>query len=148
MYSKLPEGLNRLTPYFILKDAVSAVDFYKYVFDAKEEFRLDAPDGTIIHAALIVGNSKFMMTEERAPMTQGISKSSTYLYIDDPDSAYKRAIEKGAHGIMEPENMFYGDRTACFIDPFGQTWTVALRIEEVSEDEIRKRAKKLFKKPV
>jgi PhnB protein len=136
MTQKQPANSNTVTPYFTVKDADKAVEFYKYVFDAKEEFRMDGPDG------------KIMMTEERPEMMMntGVTKSCTYVYVDDPDAAFKRAQEKGAKTVMEPDNMFYGDRTACFIDPFGQIWTVALHIEDVSDEEMKRRGREMFKR--
>jgi PhnB protein len=146
---KKPEGSNNVTPYLTLKGANKAIDFYKYVLGAKEEFRMDMPDGSLAHASLVIGDSKIMMTEERpewAAKGQGVTKSSTYVYVDDPDAAFKRAKERGAEVVMEPANMFYGDRTACFVDPFGQSWTVALHVEDVSDEEMRRRGKEMFSK--
>lgn len=100
-----------------------------------------------MHVALKIGDSQIMMTEERpewAAKGHGVTKSSTYVYVDDPDAALERAREKGAQIVMEPADMFYGDRTACFTDPFGQTWTVALHIEDVSDEEVRKRGAAMF----
>src|SRR5688572_3816608 len=139
---KKPEGFNNVTPYFVIKNAEKALEFYKYVLGAKEEFRMDGPDGKIMHASMIIGDSKIMMTEERPEWNKGKkgmgpTTSSTYVYVDDPDAAFKRAKEKGAEVVMEPADMFYGDRTAAFIDPFGQNWTVALHVEDVSDEEMK-----------
>ena len=148
---KKPEGSNNVTPYFVLKDAHKALEFYKYVLSAKEEFRMDGPDGKIMHASMIIGDSKIMITEDRPEWNKGKkdidrTSSSTYVYIDDPDAALKRAKEKGAEAVMEPADQFYGDRTACFIDPFGQVWTVALHVEDVSDEEMKRRGEKMFSK--
>jgi PhnB protein len=132
-----------------LKDADKAIQFYKDVFGATEQFRMDGPDGKLMHAALKIGDSQIMLTEDRPESRRkGMepSKSSTYVYVDDPDAAFKKAKAKGAESVMEPADMFYGDRTACFIDPFGQVWTVALHIEDVSDEEVRKRGKEMFSK--
>lgn len=146
MTDKKPKESNSITPYLILKDAAKAIEFYKSVFDAKEDFRMDMPDGTLMHAALRIGDSQFMLTEERPNMgkSYAATKSTTYVYVNNPDATHKRAVEKGAKSVMEPDNMFYGDRTACFTDPFGQDWTVALHVEDVSREEVEKRASKLF----
>lgn len=147
---KKPNESNNVTPYFTLKGADKAIEFYKYVLGAREEFRMDGPDGKLIHAALRIGDSQIMMTEERPEWTKkkgmGPTQSSTYVYVDDPDAALKRAKERGAEIVMEPADMFYGDRTACFIDPFNQVWTVALHIEDVSDEEVRRRGKEMFSK--
>lgn len=151
MVAKKPKESNNVTPYFILSGADKAIEFYQDVLNAKEEFRMNWPDGKIMHAALRIGDSQIMITEERpehAKNRKGMerTRSSTYVYIDDPDAAFKRAKDHGADVVMEPADMFYGDRTACFIDPFGQTWTVALHVEDVSEDEMKRRGKEMFGK--
>jgi PhnB protein len=149
MVQKQPEESNTVTPYLTVKGANEAIDFYKYVFKAEEEFRMDMPDGTIGHASLRIGDSQVMLTEYRIgwdKMGQGVTKSSTYVYIDDPDAAFKRAQEKGAQPLMEPADQFYGDRTACFTDPFGQIWTVALHVEDVSDEDLRRRGQEMFSK--
>ena len=92
-----------------------------------------------------------MMTEERPEQNKGkkgMSKtqSSTYVYVDDPDAAFKRAKEKGAEVVMEPMDMFYGDRTASFVDPFDQVWTVAKHVEDVSREDMEKRGKEMCDK--
>jgi PhnB protein len=76
----------------------------------------------------------------------GVTRAATYVYVDDPDVAFRKAKQQGAEVIMEPADMFYGDRTACFVDPFGQQWTVALHVEDVSEEEMRRRGKEMFSK--
>lgn len=144
MTDKKPKESNSVTPYLVVNDAAKAIEFYKFVFGAKEEFRMDMPDGSLMHAALRIGDSQIMMTQQREGMANEPTKSSTYVYVDDPDAAYKRATDKGAKSVMAPDNMFYGDRTAAFTDPFGQNWTVAVHIEDVSREEIEKRAAKLF----
>lgn len=143
---KQPSESNTVTPYFVLKGADKAVEFYKYVLKANDDFLMNGPDGRIMHVSLKIGDSKIMFTEDRPemPMSMGVTKSSTYVYIDDPDAALERAREKGAKIVMEPADMFYGDRTACFTDPFGQTWTVALHIEDVDDEEMKRRGKKMF----
>ncbi len=151
MVDKKPKESNNVTPYFVLKGADKALEFYKYVLGAKEAFRMDGPDGKIMHAALKIGDSQIMITEERPEWNKGkkgmgLTQSSTYVYVDDPDAAFKRAKEKGAEVVMEPADQFYGDRTACFIDPFGQIWSVALHIEDVSDEEVRRRGKEMFSK--
>lgn len=147
---KKPEGSNNVTPYFIIQGADKAIEFYKYVLGAKEEGRMDWPDGKVMHASMIVGDSKIMFSEERPEnkCKKGMSRttSSTYVYVDDPDAALKRAKEKGAEVVMEPMDMFYGDRTAAFTDPFGQNWTVAVHVEDVSAEEIRRRGKEMCSK--
>jgi PhnB protein len=149
MVQKKPEHSRNVTPYLALKGADKALEFYKYVLEAKDDFRMDMPDGSLMHASLQIGDSKIMMTEycpEWDKMNQGPTKSSTYVYVDDLDAALERAREKDAEIMMEPADMFYGDRTACFRDPFGQIWTVAKHVEDVSDEEMKRRGKELFSK--
>lgn len=149
MTDKKPKDSRNVTPHLIVNGVDKAVDFYKYVLGAKEEFRMDWPDGKIMHAALRIGDSQIMLTEERSENKdkKGMNKtsSSTYVYVDDPDAAFKRAKEKGAEVVMEPMDMFYGDRTAAFVDPFGQNWTVALHVEDVSREDMKERAAEMCK---
>lgn len=148
---KKPENSNNVTPYFTLKGADKAIEFYKYVLGATEEFRMNCPQGKVAHASMRIGDSQIMLTEERPEWAKGrkgytATQAATYVYVDDPDATFKRAKEKGAEVVMEPGDMFYGDRTACFADPFGQIWTVAKHIEDVSEDEMKRRGKEMFEK--
>lgn len=148
MPDKKPNDSPSVTPYLTLKGAEQAYEFYKYVLGAAEDFRMDMPDGTIMHASLKIGDAKIMLTEYRPEWAReegmGVTKSSTYVYVDSPDAVIERAREKGARVVMEPADMFYGDRTACFIDPFGQTWTVAVHVEDVSVEEMRRRGAAMF----
>jgi len=146
MTDKKPHDSNTVTPYFTLKGANEAIAFYKDVLGATEDFRMDGPDGKVMHASLKIGDSQIMLTEERPDMNMGlgVSKASIYVYVDNPDETIKRAKAKGAKILMEPADMFYGDRTACFMDPFGQVWTAALHIEDVSTEEMKRRGREMF----
>ena len=140
-------------PSFMIKDAGKAIDFYKKVFDAKEKYRPDW-NGKIMHAELLIGNSTIMLSDEMDmpgfcfmnPPTENNSQSngclfpfSLYVYVDNPDAVYKRAIDAKSRPLYEPENMFYGDRVGAFVDPFGFSWSVAKQVEEVSAEEIERR---------
>lgn len=149
MADKKPRDSNNVTPYLTVKGADKAIQFYKDVLGATDDFRMDAPDGKVAHASLKIGDSKIMLTEERPEWCAkglGVTRAATYVYVDDPDAAFRKAKELGAEIIMEPADTFYGDRTACFVDPFGQQWTVALHVEDVSEEEMRRRGKEMFSK--
>lgn len=147
MVQKKPKDSNNVTPYLTVKNADKAIEFYKDVLGAKQEFRMDRPDGKIMHAALRIGDSQIMLTEECEEMSKmGSTRAFTYVYVDNVDEAFKCAKEKGAKVVMEPADQFYGDRTACFIDPFGQIWSVALHIEDVSDEEMKRRGQEMFAK--
>lgn len=147
MTAKKPEHSNNVIPYFTLENADKAIEFYEAVLGAKLEFRMDGPDGKVMHASLRIGDSEIMLTEARPQsFCNKVSSTSTYVYVDNPDETLNRARDKSAKIVMEPMDMFYGDRTACFEDPFGQTWTVAVHIEDVSADEMKRRGKEMFSK--
>ncbi len=149
MVQKQPEGFHTLTPYLSVKDAGKAVKFYQEVFRATEKHRMEGPDGKLYHVQLDIGDSSIMLGEacpEQEEKGMKATTNATYVYVEDPDAIFRKATEKGAEAIMEPENMFYGDRTACFMDPFGQIWTVAVHKEDLSDDEIYKRGEKFFGK--
>lgn len=145
MTDKKPANSNNVTPLLTVKDADRAIEFYKDVLGAKPEFRMDMPNGKVAHASMRIGDSEIMLGELQPDMRWSKeTRASTYVYVDDPDAVFKKAIEKGAKAVMEPADMFYGDRTACFTDPFGQDWTVALHVEDVSEDEMKRRGQEMF----
>lgn len=140
------EHLQRLTPYLIIRDAASAIDFYKTAFGAKELYRLEGPDGkSIMHAEMEILGSKFMLGDEHpgmgalSPSTTGNTSSGIHIYVDDCDMMYKAAINAGAKSLFEPQDMFWGDRYAKILDPFGHMWSLGTPKEELTPEEIRKR---------
>lgn len=148
----IPEGYSTLTPYLVVKDAASAIDFYKRVLGAEELFRMDTPEGKVMHAELQIGNSRLMMTEESSEMGAVAPKPgagnpvSLMIYVEDVDAWAKKATDAGMKTEMAVEDMFYGDRCGTFLDPFGHQWTIATHIEDVEFDEIKKRAEAKFGK--
>jgi len=150
----IPEGYHSLVPYITVKDAASAIEFYKKAFNAKEIGRLSMPDGKIGHAELQVGDSRFMLAEEmpewgnKSPQSLGGTPVGMCLYVEHVDAAYKQAISAGAKvdKDMEPQDQFYGDRSGSLIDPFGHRWVISTHIEDVSFAEMQIRMNKLFEK--
>jgi len=148
----IPEGYSTLTPYLIVKKAAEAIDFYKRAFGATETVRLENPDGSILHAELQIGDSPLMLTDEcpemqaRSPESLGGSATSLFVYVQDVDAAFRRAIEAGATPSMEPSDQFWGDRYGRLVDPFGHVWSLATHIEDVTPEEIRERARTAFAK--
>jgi uncharacterized glyoxalase superfamily protein PhnB len=140
------------TPYLIVKGASDAIAFYQRVFGAEQVFRLDAPDGGVMHAELHVGPARFMLTEERpqhgalSPTSLGGSGSSATLYVPDVDATVDRAVKAGAKLTMPVMDQFWGDRCGNIVDPFGHQWFVATHIEDPTPEEIRKRVKEMFAK--
>ena len=144
----VPEGYHSLTPGLVVDNAAEAIEFYKRAFGARELGRLSAPDGhTIWHAELQIGDSRLMlgdespdMSEGRAPKSLGGTASSIHIYVEDADAAFQRAIEAGATVSMPLMDAFWGDRYGKVTDPFGHQWGIATRREEVSVEEMRRRA--------
>jgi len=140
----ISDGYSTITPSFVVEGAQKFVDFLKQVFGAKERFRMDGPAGRIMHAELAIGDSVIMLGEA---MPQWPAKSnSLYVYVEDVDTTYQRAIQAGATSVREPSNQFYGDRSGTVTDPFGNTWGIATHVEDVPPDELKKRAEEFQKK--
>lgn len=134
----IPEGYHSVTPYLLVQGAPKLLDFLKQAFDAKETERFTQPDGTIMHAEARIGDSVVMMGEPGGEFKA--MPSSIHLYVNDTDATYERAMEAGATSLREPRNEFYGDRSAGVKDPFGNHWWIATHIEDVSREEMLRRA--------
>lgn len=145
----VPEGYGTLTPYLIARNAARAIEFYTSAFGAKELYRLPGPSGQVGHAELQIGDSRFMLADESpdrgavAPRAEQGHSVSFLVYVADVDAAFKRAIDAGATQLRAVENQFYGDRAGTLKDPFGHQWTLATHVEDVSSDEMRRRAEKM-----
>ena len=139
-----PDGYHPITATFCVDGAQKFVDFLEQVFEAKERFRMDGPGGRIMHAELAIGDSVIMLGD--ATPEWPAKSNSLYVYVDDVDTTYKRAIQAGATSVREPTNQFYGDRSASVTDPFGNSWVIATRVEDVPPDELKKRAEEFQKK--
>ena len=140
----IPEGFHTVTPYLTVKGIPQLIKFMKEAFDAKELFKMDNPDGAVMHAEIKVGDSIIMMGEageNHQPMP-----CSLYLYVEDADKVYDRAIKAGATSIMKPADQFYGDRNAGVKDSSGNTWWIGTHIEDVSPEEMEKRHEEYMKK--
>jgi PhnB protein len=147
----IPEGYSSLTPYLVMKNAGAAIDFYKSVFGATERMRMPAPEGKIGHAELQIGDSVLMMADEHpqmgfvGPETIGGTPVSLMLYVADVDAVWSKAIAAGAKELRPVQNQFYGDRTGTLQDPFGHVWTVGTHVEDVSPEEMERRAAEMGK---
>jgi PhnB protein len=145
----IPEGYHAITPYLVVKGAARAIDFYKKVFDAREKFRMEGPGGTIAHAELEIGDSIIMLADENpqhgalSPGTVGGTPVSIMLYVEDVDRVAGTLSKAGAKTLRPVQDMFYGDRSGGFEDPFGHRWHVSTHIEDVSPEEIERRLAKM-----
>jgi len=140
-----PEGYHTATPYLIVKGAARAIDFYRRAFGASERMRLDGPAGAIMHAEIQIGDSPIMLADEfpqmnaLSPPPVGGTPVSILLYVENVDAMFQRAVEAGATIERPVQNQFYGDRSGTLLDPFGHRWTIATRVEDVSQDEMKRR---------
>ncbi|HXG10173.1 MAG TPA: VOC family protein [Gemmataceae bacterium] len=145
----IPSGYHTITPYLIVRGAAQAIDFYKRAFGAEEVYRLASPDGqSIWHAEVRIGNSMLMLSEEcsngRSPASLGGTPVHLYVYVEDVDKVFERAVAAGATVIRPPTDMFYGDRFCELRDPFGHAWGLATHKEDVPPEELAKRAAALM----
>ncbi len=134
----IPEGFRSITPYLKLPNANRLVEFLKKAFGGVERGRLLKPDGALLHAEVLIGDSLVMVHE--APSQWTPKPSTLYLYVEDADAVYQRAIEAGAASLSEPRNMYYGDRVACVTDVSGNDWWIATRLENPTIEELQRRA--------
>jgi len=140
----IPAGYHTMTASLILKDLAKAIEFYKKAIGAEEaEVCACEETGKIMHAELKVGDSRFMMCEENAAwgcMSAETFKGtpvSFYLYVNDCDASFKKAIDAGAKAKMPLDEMFWGDRVGSVTDPFGYQWTFATRKHDYTKEEIK-----------
>jgi PhnB protein len=142
----IPDGYHTITPSLTIRQAAKAIDFYKKALGAEELGRMPGPGGTVMHAELQIGNSKFMLGEESqemgclGPQAIGGSATSLYIYVENVDAAWKRAIDAGGKPKMPPADMFWGDRMSSFEDPFGHKWSLAQHVKDVTPEEMKQGA--------
>ena len=146
----IPRGYHTVTPSLVVAGAAEAIDFYKKALGAEEIMRFPAPDGTIMHAELRIGDSVIMLGEEmpeqggRIPKSYGGTPVSFFVYQENVDAAWTRAVDAGAKPIMPLADQFWGDRSGCVEDPFGHQWWLAQHIEDLTPEELQKRAEAFF----
>jgi PhnB protein len=142
----VPEGYHTVIPYLSIKGAADAIEFYKKAFEAKELMRMAQPDGRVGHAELQIGDSKVMLADEfpemdfRSPRSVGGSPVMLHLYVEDVDTVVGRAVANGAKVLRPIQDQFYGDRSGTLADPYGHLWHVATHKEDLSPEEIGRRA--------
>jgi PhnB protein len=147
----VPEGYHTATPYLIIKGAARALDFYQKAFGATELFRMPMPDGQVGHAEIKIGNSILMLADEypdmgyRSPQSLGGTPVSILLYVEDVDAQFNRAIAAGGKVQRPVKDQFYGDRSGTLEDPFGHVWTISTHKEDLTMEEIAKRAEAFHK---
>jgi PhnB protein len=143
----IPEGYHAVTPYLIVDGAARAIEFYTRAFGARELFRMGAPGEKVGHAELQVGDSRIMLADEfpemdaRGPKSIGGTPVSLMIYVEDVDAVVPRAVAAGAKVVRPIQDQFYGDRSGNIEDPFGHKWTIATHKEDVSPEEMARRAR-------
>lgn len=144
----IPENCQRVIPSLTIRGAAEAMEFYKKALGAQEVMRMTAPDGRISHGELRIGDCLVFINDEfpewggcKSPQTLGGSTSSFYIYVEDVDNAFKRAVQAGGKESMPVTDMFWGDRYGTFVDPYGYTWGLSTHVEDVNQEELEKRAK-------
>ena len=142
----IPDEYRAATPYLSLSDAARAIDFYKQAFGAREVMRMPAPGGKIGHAEIRIGDAPIMLADEcpemnfRSPQSLGGTPVNIVIYINDVDALVNQAVAAGAKLLRPVQDQFYGDRMGVLQDPFGHSWSFATHIEDVSPEELQKRA--------
>lgn len=135
----VPDNYPRVIPYLIVKDVDTLLNFLIKVFDAKTSERMTLKDGTVNHASVKIGDSIIMIGRSNDNYPQ--QQSMLYIYVEDTDKVYNKALAEGAESVMEPADQFYGDRNAGVKDSSGNQWWIASHIEDISPEEIDKRNK-------
>ena len=147
---KIPKDYHSITPVLIVKNGDEAIEFYKKGFGVQERGRMKGPDGRVAHAELKLGDSVFMLSDEypemdcHSPKTIGGSPVSMYVYVDDVDSIFNKAISAGAKVLDPVKDQFWGDRQGRLEDPFGHLWSIATHKKDLSEEEMKKAAESAF----
>ena len=148
----VPEGLHTLTPNLVCKNAAGAIDFYIKVFGAKELARHTGPHGEVMHAELLIGDTKVFVNDTMnpagllAPASGQSNPMYLHVYLPDVDTAFNRAVMAGSRTDMQLQDMFWGDRYGKITDPFGQQWGLATHIEDVTPEELQRRQNEMFSK--
>ncbi len=146
----IPQGYHTVTPSLCVAGAAKAIDFYKKAFGAEERMRFPAPDGSIMHAELTIGDSIIMLADEmpeqggRGPKSIGGTPVSFFIYRENVDAAWKQAVGAGAKEIMPLADQFWGDRTGCLEDPFGHQWWLAQHIQDLTPEQLQKNAEAFY----
>jgi PhnB protein len=147
----VPQGYHTVTPSITCKGAAEAIEFYKKAFGAKESHRMPGPDGKIMHAEIMIGDSPIMMNDEfpemncKSPLSMGGSPVTIHIYVDNVDAFWDKAVKAGCTVRMPLSDMFWGDRYGKVSDPFGHQWSIGQHVEDVSPQDMMKRGEEAMK---
>jgi uncharacterized glyoxalase superfamily protein PhnB len=147
----IPEEFHAITPHLVVRGVARAVEFYRVAFGAEELYRNHAPDGvTVMHSELLLRDSRFFLVDEMpdwgvlSPLTLGGSGVTLHLYVEDADQIFSDAVTAGAEMVLPIADCFWGERYGIVRDPFGHRWSIASRIEDLSPEEVSRRAAEFF----
>jgi PhnB protein len=146
----VPEGYHTVTPTAVFDEGGPAIEWYKKALGAELVSRSDGPDGKIMHAELKIGDSRLMLHDAmmgaRGPLALGATTVSFWIYVEDCDALFNRAVAAGGTAVMPVADQFWGDRMGQVKDPYGYTWSIASRKEDLTLEEMNARAREFFKK--
>ena len=143
----IPEGMHSITPHLTCAGAAEAIEFYKKAFNAVEGGRMPGPDGKLMHAQMMIGDSHIMLVDEfpewggKGPKMLGGTPVAIHMYVNDADAIFKQAVAAGATVKMAMADMFWGDRYGVVIDPFGHMWSIATHIKDMTPEEMAQAGK-------
>ena len=146
----IPPGYHTITPNLVVSDGAKAIEFYQRALGAEEVVRMPKPGGGILHAEMKIGDSFFMLGEDmpemgaRSPQAFGGSPVSFYVYVENVDSAWDRAVKAGGEPVFPPADMFWGDRTCRLKDPFGHNWSLSQHVADPTPEEMAKGQEAFF----
>jgi PhnB protein len=151
--SAVPAGHYTITPQLTMDNAAQAIEWYKKALGAEVIERAEGPDGKIMHAEIQIGNSRIMLNDAmmggKGPLAMGGSPASLWVYVEDADTLFNRAVAAGGKVPEGPmgamANQFWGDRCGTFTDPAGYRWTIATRVEDLTREEMRQRQDEFMK---
>lgn len=139
----IPEGFHTVTPFLIPQNATEFISFLERAFGGDLTYIMKHEDGQVMHATVKIGNSTLMITD--ATDTLQPKPTMLYVYVEDVDMAFEKAVRAGGISKREPTDEFYGDRSGCIEDPWGNTWWIATHIENVDAEEMTRRIKEFEK---
>jgi PhnB protein len=139
----IPAGMHTITPHLVCDGAAKAIEFYEKAFGARSGGTMLGPDGRVMHAQIVIGDSHMMLVDENrqygmlGPKSLNGSPVTMHLYVDDADRWFERAVAEGATTVMPLADMFWGDRYGVLEDPFGHRWSIATHQRDVSQEEMQ-----------
>jgi PhnB protein len=135
----IPDQYHSVQPYLIVDGAQQLIEFLKGTFEVEDRGVMPRPDGKVGHAEVKLGDSIIMLSDSGGPNNAQPTTSMIVVYVEDVDKSYQRALEAGGEKFQEPEDQFYGDRSAGVKDSFGNLWYIHTHVEDVSEEEMMRR---------